>query len=127
MFRLDQYGGEEAYQCEMIKACKAQKDTICNPIYRLTDNEVWAYINERGIKVNPLYARGYKRVGCIGCPLGGSRSMKRELAEYPKYKENYIRAFDRMLQARKRGGYRAMPGALARTCSPGGSVTTRNR
>lgn len=31
MFQLDRYGGEEAYQCEMIKACKGNKDTIVNP------------------------------------------------------------------------------------------------
>ena len=104
MFRLDQYGGEEAYQCEMVKACKEHKDTLCNPIYRFTEADVWQYINDRGLKVNPLYSKGYKRVGCIGCPLGGPKSMRREFSDYPKYRENYVKAFDRMLRARERGG-----------------------
>ncbi len=34
--------------------------------------------------------------------------MKREFAEYPKYKENYIRAFDRMIARRKERGLPAV-------------------
>jgi phosphoadenosine phosphosulfate reductase len=36
--------------------------------------------------------------------MGGSKSMKREFALYPKYQENYIRTFDRMIQRRKDRG-----------------------
>lgn len=104
MFRLDQYGGEDAYQCELIKACKENKDTIVNPIYKFTDDEVWQYLREFGIETNPLYSKGYKRVGCVGCPLGGYKSMKKGLADYPKYKDNYIRAFDRMIKSRRQKG-----------------------
>lgn len=42
------------------------------------------------------------RVGCIGCPLAGNQI--KELEMYPKYKLNYIRAFDRMLKRRKENG-----------------------
>lgn len=104
MFRLDQYGGEDAYQCEMIKACKEHKDTICNPIYRFNDREVWQYIKDHNLKVNPLYDRGYLRVGCVGCPLGGAKHMRREFADFPKYKDNYIRAFDRAIKRRRQKG-----------------------
>lgn len=104
MFRLDQYGGEDAYQCEIIKACKSNKDTLVNPIYHLTDRDIWDYVAEHHVKMNPLYARGYKRIGCIGCPLGGPKNQRLEFADYPKYKENYIRAFDRMLKRRRELG-----------------------
>ena len=30
--------------------------------------------------------------------------MRREFSDYPKYRENYVKAFDRMLRARERGG-----------------------
>lgn len=96
MFKLDQYGGEDAYECEMIKACKKNKDTICNPIYKFTEDDIWEYIRENGIQTNPLYSKGYKRIGCIGCPLGGQKRQRKELEDYPKYKENYIKAFERM-------------------------------
>lgn len=39
------------------------------------------------------------RLGCIGCPLGNNQ--KKELNQYTKYKENYIKSFERMLEYRK--------------------------
>ena len=71
MFKLDKFGGEDAYQCKMIQACKEHKDTICNPIYRFTLRDIWEYVERFNVPMNPLYAKGYKRVGCVGCPLGG--------------------------------------------------------
>ncbi|MBQ1574702.1 MAG: phosphoadenosine phosphosulfate reductase family protein [Clostridiales bacterium] len=96
MFKLDQLGKEDAYECKFIQSCKAQKDTICNPIYRFKERDVWEYAREYNVKMNPLYARGYRRVGCVGCPFGGAKTQNREFNDYPKYKENYIKAFDRM-------------------------------
>lgn len=87
MFKLDQYGGEDAYQCKMIQACKRHKDTIVNPIYRFTNRDIWEYVEKFQVKMNPLYAKGYRRVGCIGCPLGGPNQMRREFADYPQYKK----------------------------------------
>ena len=76
---------------------------ICSPIYKWTDTEVWEFIRDRKIEYNPLYDRGILRVGCIGCPLSG-KGQVRELERYPKYKENYIKAFDRMLEKRRAKG-----------------------
>lgn len=91
MFRLDKFGGEDAYQCRMIQACKEQKDTICNPIYRFTLRDIWEYVERFNVPMNPLYAKGYKRVGCVGCPLGGKWSIKKEFADYPQYKKTTLR------------------------------------
>ena len=56
-----------------------------------------------GDKSNPLYQCGYKRIGCIGCPMAAKHRYK-EFNDYPKYKLNYIKAFDRMLERRKERG-----------------------
>ena len=103
MFKMDKMGGDN-YECEMIKACKAKKDTICNPIYHFTNRDIWSYVETHKVEMNPLYAKGYRRVGCIGCPLGGPKEMYKEFADYPKYKENYIKAFNRMIKNRKAKG-----------------------
>lgn len=71
MYKLDQLGKEDAYECIFVQSCKERKDTICNPIYHFTDSDIWDYVRQYNVKMNPLYAKGYKRVGCIGCPLGG--------------------------------------------------------
>lgn len=63
---------------------------------------MWDYLNARGLKHNPIYDKGYRRVGCIGCPLASDQV--RELEDWPKYKELYIKAFDRMMDARRASG-----------------------
>ena len=45
-----------------------------------------------------LYDEGYQRIGCIGCPMGGSKNMMREFERYPKYKDLYIKAMQRMVE-----------------------------
>ena len=90
------------YDCSFIAKAKKNDDLICNPIYKWTDSEVWQFIEDRDMPHNPLYDKGFHRVGCIGCPLSGDQV--KELEMYPKYKQNYINAFQRMLEKRKTAG-----------------------
>lgn len=96
MFELQKTGKYEIYTCKLIETCKENGDMICNPIYNFSDYDVWNYITRENVKINPLYDCGYKRIGCIGCPLAGVASRRRDFERYPKYKENYIKTFDRM-------------------------------
>lgn len=85
------------WDCTLIKQMRENKDIIVNPIYEWTDSDIWEYIRENNIKYNPLYNRGYKRVGCIGCPMASYKETNKEFEEYPKIKDAYIRAFQRMI------------------------------
>jgi phosphoadenosine phosphosulfate reductase len=38
-----------------------------NPILIWKEREVWQYLALNGVKVNPLYARGYRSLGCEPC------------------------------------------------------------
>ncbi len=80
---------------------KENKDTIINPIYYWTTKDIWEYIKQEGIAVNPLYKKGYERVGCIGCPLANYRQRMKEFHDFPEYKKLYIQAFEKMIEARK--------------------------
>lgn len=64
------------------------------------DSDIWEFINSEHIETCELYQCGYDRVGCIGCTMAGKKRCK-EFADFPKYKQSYIRAFERMLDARK--------------------------
>ena len=108
MFRLDQQNKEGAYECKFIQACKNNKDTMSNPIYKFTERDIWNYVKRFEVPMNPLYAKGYKRVGCVGCPLGGRKHQLQEFEDYPKFKEAYIRAFYRMIKVRKEKGLPAL-------------------
>ena len=65
-----------------------------------TDNDVWDYIRSEHIETNPLYACGFDRVGCVGCPMAGKKGRQFEFARYPTFERAYIHAFDRMLKMR---------------------------
>ena len=95
---------DDNWDCTLISTMKKNKDTIVNPIYHWTDTDVWEYIRENGIETNPLYARGYLRVGCIGCPLAPYHQRIKEFKDYPKLKDAYIRAFDQMVKNRNLAG-----------------------
>lgn len=86
---------------DFLQQCYRTRQTTLNPIVDWSDNDVWDFLSFYGCKSNPLYSCKFSRIGCIGCPLGGSRSMKAELSLYPVYKNNYIKSFDRMIVQRK--------------------------
>ncbi len=104
MFKIDQSGKEGAYECKFIQNCKKNKNSSVNPIYHFTEDDIWEYVKKYDLKMNPLYAKGYKRVGCVGCPLAGGKQQVKEFIDYPKYKENYIKAFDRMQKNNEKKG-----------------------
>ncbi|MCL2264203.1 MAG: phosphoadenosine phosphosulfate reductase family protein [Defluviitaleaceae bacterium] len=82
--------------------CINHNRIVTNPIIDWSNREIWEYIRRNNIRVNPLYECGFHRVGCVGCPM--STKARYELERYPKIKASYIRAFDRMIEERKRKG-----------------------
>ena len=87
-----------------VEQCYRTKKTLINPIIDWTDSDVWEFIKTRNVPYCVLYDRGYKRLGCIACPLAGGEQMEKELELNPKYKEAYLRAFARMINARTEKG-----------------------
>lgn len=81
----------------LVERCYRTTSTIINPIIDWSDDDVWNFLHYYGCDGNPLYHCGKKRVGCIGCPMQNYKVRQSELSEYPVYRNNYIRAFDRML------------------------------
>ena len=87
---------------KLFDICHKKARVATNPIIDWTDSDIWTYIQENNIPMNPLYARGWKRIGCLGCPMAAKSN--RELSEYPKYRAAYLRAFERMRQVREERG-----------------------
>lgn len=93
-----------------VERCYRTTSTMVNPIVDWSDDDVLEFLCHYGVKINPLYQAkevsgkyvccGEKRCGCICCPLQGFDGMKADLIKYPKYRNNYLRAFDRMLKYR---------------------------
>lgn len=83
----------------LVEHCYRTTNTMINPIIDWTDDDVWVFLRHYGCASNPLYLCGKSRVGCIGCPMQNTKMKLREFEKYPKYKQLYISAFDKMLQA----------------------------
>ena len=80
-----------------VEQCYRTRKTMVNPIVDWTDEDVWDFLSSNNISHCCLYDEGFKRLGCIGCPLSGKKNMERDFERWPKYKEMYIRAFQRMI------------------------------
>ena len=88
-----------------VEMCYRTTSTLVNPIVDWTTEEVWEFLRHYGCESNPLYQCGENRVGCIGCPMAGGKNQKKQFERYPKYKQAYIRAFDKMLLKRDEKGF----------------------
>ena len=84
-----------------VEFCYRTTTTLISPIIDWGDNDVWEFLHYYGCSSNPLYSCGFKRVGCIGCPLSTAKNMKREFSLFPKFRDNYIHSFDRMVKKRR--------------------------
>ena len=84
---------------EVIEGCYQKNKVVLNPIIDWEDEDVWEFIHARNLPYCELYDEGYTRLGCIGCPMNTTNAE--ELRRYPKFRDNYIRAFQRMIEARK--------------------------
>jgi len=84
-----------------VEQCYKRSKTLINPIIDWTDAEVWTFIRSNKIPYCKLYDEGYYRLGCIGCPMARTRQRERDFNRWPKYKNAYLLAFDKMLEKRK--------------------------
>lgn len=108
-FRLTNSGGvvllnlDNDETRDTYEYCYRTRKAIVNPLIDWTDEDIWQYIRDEKIEINPLYECGWDRVGCIGCPMAGKHRYE-EFAKYPKYEAAYKKAFEKMLIHRKEKG-----------------------
>lgn len=81
---------EQVMQAEH-QCLKGQDRLMIRPVYMFTEDEIWQYIYDRGLPVNPLYAIS-GRVGCMFCPFSNQAQLDYYEATYPKFRESVIRA-----------------------------------
>ena len=108
----------------MVEQCYQKNKVTINPIVDWEEEDVWEFIKEVAqVTYCELYDQGFTRLGCIGCPLQGREGMLADFERYPKYKNLYIMAFDRMI-ANHPGEIKVADGELAKP-NGGGVVLSK--
>lgn len=96
---------------ESIKRSKRTMNEVCytDPTRRFfhaiidwSDTDVWELLKSNNVRYCKLYDQGYKRLGCVLCPLKGQNERVRDLNRYPHIAEAYKRAIIRAYDSRER-------------------------
>ena len=103
----------------VLEWCKTHDASVLRPIFHWSAQEVIDYILANGQRPNPLYERGFARVGCFPCIM----CRKREIQLISKDKwaaKRLIGAEKRIKEETEKGSSFFSPGYIpARFCSNG--------
>lgn len=83
----------------IIESCALKSRVTMNPLINWTEKDIWDYIEHYHLKVNPLYQKGFSRVGCIGCPMAG-KHRREQFKMYPQFYKTYLKVFDEVVEIR---------------------------
>jgi len=99
---------EESYRRSkrrMFEQCfKIRMTHYLNPIIDWSEDDVWDYIRSRKLPYCSLYDEGYKRIGCVMCPMIGAEGMAENARRWPKFAKLYYRAFEAAVAAHRSRG-----------------------
>lgn len=85
----------------LFEQCTLNGARVVNPIIDWDDSDVWGFIHGRGLPYNPLYDMGFKRVGCVGCPMSSRRDKEKAFRYWPGFRRAYLNACEQLLRDRK--------------------------
>lgn len=75
-----------------IKCVNGKDSILVSPIIYWEEKDVWDFLNGMEIEHCELYDNGYKRIGCILCPMSSRENKRREDNDFPHVKRNWIKA-----------------------------------
>lgn len=85
-----------------IEACLLDRGvSFFHPIMEWSEVNVWDFIEEYRLPYPSPYDEGFKRLGCVGCPMTGPKQMEREFRRWPQFEKAYLFAFEKMLEGRQ--------------------------
>lgn len=93
------------FRRRMVETCMTDPmKRYLHPVIDWTDADVWEFISGEGLPYCSLYDEGFKRLGCLMCPLAQQSARLREAERWPRYTAAFRRAFERLHQRNKGNG-----------------------
>ena len=81
---------------QMVEVCRSDKTKVfIHPIIDWTTKDVWAYIRANNLPYCKLYDEGFKRLGCVLCPMETAKQSERDIVRWPQLAEAWYRATTR--------------------------------
>lgn len=82
----------------MVEICQNDpRKKYLHPIIDWPNDAVWEFIRTERIPYCGLYDEGWKRLGCILCPMASERIRRMEVERWPKLTAAYVRTFQRLI------------------------------
>jgi len=78
---------ESVRRSKRIMAEVSKKDPskkMVHPIIDWSDPDIWWYIRERSIPYCSLYDEGFRRLGCVLCPMVEGWQLRQQIERWPK-------------------------------------------
>lgn len=92
---------------------KDGKNIVLAPLFYFTEDEVWYYIEEKGLAVPELYFEGFSRIACVVCPFlcgegkNGSyrKLLLRHMERWRKFYDRFELGVRRWFESKKNFWY----------------------
>ena len=98
---LDQFNRTQEVEDQCMARFGKRDKLMIAPIIEWSDKDVWDFIHDRELAYCKLYDEGWKRIGCLFCPMARKSEQQKAKERYPKYKAAIIRTIHKI---RKGGG-----------------------
>lgn len=93
--QLDQFTRNK--ELEGVQCVNGKDKIVINPIIEWSEADVWYFLNEVAkVEHCVLYDRGWRRIGCLFCPMASKREILKQGGEYPKYHALIMRTIHRL-------------------------------
>ena len=92
-----------ADQEQTLGCIHGKESLLISPIIHWTERDVWEFLNQVvQVAHCELYDEGWRRLGCICCPMSSAKHKRMEELRWPHVKRNWIKAIKAI---RNNGGY----------------------
>lgn len=113
---------------EQTVSCIRGKETLLiSPIIHWTDDDVWEFLSACDVPHCELYDKGFKRIGCILCPMSQPKQKRMEIERYPHVRRNWLKAIKKIREGRKNSKGNIYGGISRLQYFSGGGPATKTR